>query len=95
MVKNTDFIGFMDSKPYKFQHYYISDFSFFVNDQQFPNESLFMVMDYEKTPVMDYRTFYEASSTHHSYSGLQITYDMYINGYFVLLFILTNDRGAS
>jgi len=26
MVKNVDFIGTMDTKPYKFQHY-ISDFS--------------------------------------------------------------------
>jgi hypothetical protein len=32
---------------------------------------------------------------HHSNSGLQITHDMYIAGYFMLLFDLTPDRGAS
>ena len=30
MVKNADFIGTMDTNPYKFQ-YYIIDFSLFVN----------------------------------------------------------------
>ena len=31
MVKNADFIGTIDTKPYKFRHYDISDFSIFVN----------------------------------------------------------------
>ena len=30
MVKNADFIGTMDTNPYKYRHY-ISDFSLFVN----------------------------------------------------------------
>jgi hypothetical protein len=32
---------------------------------------------------------------HHSNSGLQITHDMYINGYFMLLYDLTPDLAAS
>ena len=44
---------------------------------------------------MSYRTLFEGSGIHHSNSGLQITHDMYINGYFILLFVLTPDRGAS
>jgi len=95
MVKNTDFNGSLDSNPYKFQHYDIRDFSLFVNGKQFPNEGLTVVMDHEKTSVMGYRKLFEASGIHHSNTGLQITHDMYINGYFMLLFVLTPDMGAS
>jgi hypothetical protein len=52
-------------------------------------------MDHEKTSVMGYRTLFEGSGIHHSDKGLQITHDMYINGYFMLLFDLTPDRSAS
>jgi len=44
---------------------------------------------------MEYRPLFEGSGIHHSYSGLQITPEMYINGYFILLFDLTADRAAS
>ena len=44
---------------------------------------------------MAYRTLFEGSGIHHSNSGLQITSEMYINGYFMLLFDLTPDRAAS
>jgi len=76
MVKNTDFIGSLDSNPYKFQHYDISDISLFVNGKQFPNERLTLGMDHEKTSVMGYRTLFEASGIHHSNTGLQITHDI-------------------
>jgi len=52
-------------------------------------------MDNEKTSVKVYRSLFEASGVHHSNMGLQITHDMYINGYFMSLFDLTPDRGAS
>jgi len=52
-------------------------------------------MDHEKTSVMGYRTLFEGSGIHHSNSGLQITHDMYIKGFFMLLFDLTPERGAS
>ena len=31
MIKNTDFNGSVDTKPYKFRHYDISEFSLYVN----------------------------------------------------------------
>jgi len=94
MVKNADFIGTMDTNPYKFQHY-ISDFSLFVNGKQYPNEGISLGMDHEKTSVMGYSTLFEGSGIHHSNAGHQITHDMFLNGYFMLLFDLTPDQGAS
>ena len=46
MVKNVDFIGSMDTNPYKFRHYDISDFSLLVNGILFPNEGLSLGMDH-------------------------------------------------
>jgi len=89
MVKNTDIIGSLEGNTYKFQHYDISDNSLFVNGKDFPNEGLTLSMDHKKSSVMGYRTLFEASGIHHSKTGLQITHDMYINGYFMLLFDLT------
>jgi hypothetical protein len=44
---------------------------------------------------MAYRTLFESSGIQHSNGGLQITHDMFINGFFMLLFDLTPDRAAS
>ena len=52
-------------------------------------------MDHEKTSVMGYRTYFEGSGFHHSNAGHQITHDMFVNGYFLLLFELTPYQGAS
>lgn len=38
---------------------------------------------------------YTGSGIHHSNSGLLITHDMYVNGYFMLLFDLAPDLVAS
>ena len=48
-----------------------------------------------KKHVIAYNTLFEGSGIHHSNSGLQITHDMYINGYFMLLFDLTPDLAVS
>jgi len=95
MVKNADFTGTMDTNPYKFQNYNISDFSLFVNGKQYPNEGLSLGMDHEKTSVMGYRALFQGSGIHHSNAGHQITHDMFVNVYFMLLFELTPDQGAS
>jgi len=50
MVWNTDFIFSLDSIPYRFEHYDISDFSLFVNGKQFLNECLSLGMDHENIP---------------------------------------------
>jgi hypothetical protein len=44
---------------------------------------------------MGYRTLFERFGINHSNTGLHITYDMNINGFFMLLYYLTADRGAS
>jgi len=51
-------------------------------------------MDHEKTSVMDCRTLFEVSGIHYSNAGHQVSHDMFVNGYFMLLFDLTPDRGA-
>jgi len=76
VVKSTYFIDLLYSNPYKFQHYDVSVFSLFVKGKQFPNEILTLGMDHEKTPVMSYRTLFEASGIHDSNTGLQITHDI-------------------
>ena len=95
MVKNTDFHGCMNTNPYYFRHYDLSYFALNVNGKQIPNEGLALNMCHEKTSVMGYRTQFDASGFHHLNSGLQITHDMYINGYFMFLFDLTPDRSTS
>jgi hypothetical protein len=95
MMKNTDFLGSMDSNPYNFRHYDMTNFSLFVNGKQYPNEGLSMDMSHEKSSVLAYNTLFEGSGIHHSNAGLQITHDMYINGYLMLFFDLTPDRAAS
>jgi hypothetical protein len=52
-------------------------------------------MYHDKTSVMGYRKLFVESGIHHSNSGLQITHEMYINGFFMLVFDLTPDRSAS
>ena len=76
MIKNTDFNGSVDTNPYKFRHYDISEFSLYVNGRRVPCEGLSLDMDHEKTSVMGYRTLFEGSGIHHSNTGLQITHDM-------------------
>jgi hypothetical protein len=95
MVKNTDYLGSVTTNPYYFRHYDINYFALNVNGKQIPAEGLALGMDHEKTSVMGYRTLFEGSGIHHANRGLQITHDMYINGYFMLLFDLTPDRAAS
>jgi len=95
MINNRDINGSLNSNPNKLQHYDISDFLLFVNCKQFAKEGLTLGMDHEILSVMGYRTLFEESGIHNSNTGLQITHDIYINGYLILLFHLTPDRGAS
>ena len=93
MIKNIEFFGSLDKKPYKFQHYDISDFLLFVNGKQFPNNYLSWACIMKRLQSFNYRTLFEASGIHHSNMGKQITHDMYIKGNFMLLFDFTHDRG--
>ena len=48
MIKNANLNVSLDTNPYKFRHYVISDFSLFVNGKRVPNELLSLDMDHEK-----------------------------------------------
>ena len=52
-------------------------------------------MGHAKTSVRGYATLFKGSGIHHSNSGLQIIHDMYINGFFMILYDLTPDLAAS
>ena len=59
MVKNTEILGSVTTKPDHFRHYDLSSFAFNVNGKQIPTEDLSLGMDHEKTSVMRYRTLFE------------------------------------
>jgi len=67
----------------------------YVNGRQIPSEILSLNMGHEKTSVKGYDTVFEGIGIHHSNSGLQITHDMYINGFFMIVYDLTPDLAAS
>jgi hypothetical protein len=69
-------------------------FSLFVNGKQYPIEGLLIDTSSQKTSVMAYNTLFDATGIHHSDTGLQIRPDMFLNGYFMLLFDLSPDRSA-
>jgi hypothetical protein len=91
MIKNADFNGSVDTNHDKFRHY-ISEFSLYVNGKRVSSEGLTLDIDHVKTSVMGYGTLFEGSGVQHSKTGLQITHDMYNNGYFMLLFDFSLDR---
>jgi len=91
MVRNTEFHGSVKANQYHFLDYDLSSLALNVKGRQIPTEGLSLGMDHEKTSVMGYKALFEISNIHHSNSGVQITHDMYINGYFTLLFDLTPD----
>jgi hypothetical protein len=74
LIKNTDFNGSVDTNPYKFKHYDISEFSLYVNGRRVPSDGLSLDLDDEKTSVLCFRTLFERSGIHHSNTGLQITH---------------------
>jgi hypothetical protein len=54
-----------------------------VKGRQIPSKKLIVDPSHEKTTTLTYKTLFEGIGIHHSNSGLQITHDMYINGYFI------------
>jgi len=95
MIANNDFLGTINTNPYQFQHFGLRTFVMYVNGRQIASEPLAIDTGHEKITVMAYKTLFEGSGINHSNSGLQITHDMYISGYFMLLFNLTPDLAAS
>jgi hypothetical protein len=89
-MRNRDFLGIAYKNPYAFRHYDISNCSLFVNGTQIPIGGLILYTGREKSTAMCYGTTVETSGVRHSNMCLQITHDMYIEGYFMLLFDLTH-----
>ena len=96
-MMNKEFLGSIDTNPFFFRHYDLQNFALYVNGKQIPGGGgcLSFDMSHQKKAVMAYGTFFEGSGIHHSNSGLQITPEMYLNGYFMLRFDITPDRAAS
>ena len=85
----------MNTNPFFFRNYDLQKFALYVNEKQIPGgDGLYLDMSHDKKALMSYRTLFEGSGIHHSNSGLQITPEMYIKGYLMLLFDLTPDRAA-
>jgi len=56
MIANTDFLGTINTNPYKFQHFGLRTFVMYVNGRQIPSEPLAIDTAHEKTTVMEYKT---------------------------------------
>ena len=95
MINNTHFLGTLDTNPFAFHHYDMTYFTLYVKGKQIPSGGLHLDTAREKGSVMAYRTLFEGSGILHSNSGLQISHASFLNGYLMLLFDLTPDRGAS
>ena len=63
MVKKSDLLSSVTTKPYNLCHYDISDFVLHVNGRQIPAEGLSLGMDHDKTSVMGYRTLFEGRAS--------------------------------
>ena len=95
IITNKEFLGSLDTNPFRFYHYYINYFAPYVNGKHIPSGGLHLDTGHENTSVMAFRALFEAHGIHRSNPGLNITHDVYIAGYFMLLFDLAPDRGAS
>jgi hypothetical protein len=95
MIDNKDFLGTITTNPYNFQHFGLRTFNMIVNGRQIPSETLIIDPSHQNTTTLAYKTLFEGTGIHHSNAGLPILHDMYINGYFMLLYDLTPDQAAS
>jgi hypothetical protein len=95
VINKKDFLGSLDTNPYYFRHYDLSHFTLFYNGKPIHSEGLPMNMDHEKTSVLAYNTLFEGLDIRHSNAGLQLTHDMLIAGYCMLMFDVTTNRATS
>ena len=95
VIKKKDFLVSLDTNPYYLQHFNLSHFTPFYNGKPIPSEGLAMKRAQEKTSLLAYNILFEGSGIRHSKAGLQLTNDMFVAGYFLLLFDLTPDLAAS
>jgi thymidylate kinase len=67
----------------------------YVNGRQVPAEGLSLNTANIKTSTMAYQTLLRGLGIHHANTGLQISHELNMKGYFMLLFDLTPDHSAS
>ena len=53
MVKNTDYLGSVNTNPYQFRNYDLGYFALIVNGKQMPTEGLSLNMVHKKSPSWD------------------------------------------
>ena len=53
MVKNKEFLGSLDTKPYLFRQYDLRHFPLYVKGKQIPREPLYLDMSHWKHPTWD------------------------------------------
>jgi len=95
MIMNTDFLGSRNSNSYNLRHNDLTNFTMYVNGRQIPSKRLSLNMRDEKTSVEGHAKRFEGIGIHHSNSGLQITHDMYTNGFSRIVYDLRPDLAAS
>jgi hypothetical protein len=67
----------------------------YVNVIQVPSGGLSPNTSREKSTTLEYQTLFNGSGIHHSNSGLLFSRDLFVKGFFMLLFDLTPDGSAS
>jgi len=59
MFKNKVFMGSLDTNPFYFSHFNLSNFTTFYNVRPNDSDSLPLDMGHEKTSVLVYNTLFE------------------------------------
>jgi hypothetical protein len=85
MIDHKDVLGTININPYKFQYFGLRTLNVIVNGRRVRSEGLIIDPRHQKTTTVAYKTLFECSGIHHSNAGLQITNDMYINGFFKII----------
>jgi len=62
---DNDFLGAINTNPYRFQDFGIRTYVMFVKGREVPNETLTLDTCHEKMSVMSYKTLFDGSGIHH------------------------------
>jgi len=94
MVKNR-FSRLFGHQPVQFSTLQSQQICYVCEREKSSKRRLISMYGSGKSSVMVYRTLFHGSGIHHSNACFQITHDMCIAGFFMLLFELTPVHGAS
>ncbi|GFG33613.1 hypothetical protein Cfor_03376 [Coptotermes formosanus] len=65
MVKDEDFVGKVNTNPYKLQHFGLNYFVMYVNGIQVPSGGLSLNTSHQKRTELGYQTLSNGSGIHH------------------------------